>query len=310
MPTMTRALWIALACLVFAGVGAGAWRVAAAPKREAPDPRCAAPRIAEARATFKVAYGAGRYDDAASALADIWSSCADGHHLLPSETAAEIASDLAIADHHAGDDRECLEALMDYWPANRDPPAAFKRLSPALQKAMRFNWGLCSHVCGGGAADYDAVCTSLEINDDREKRERGFSPHPCPFHPGSSGVALADGRCLVILAPRQSYDPSTADSADPHAVCPAPALLEKVGARTVTTRLTAPAKSFLNSLQFCCHPVTLGVDRAGRIAAEPGKDAQEGCLSGHYPGTMQDIFRLQGGRVVMVKQLAEPWFAD
>src|SRR5579872_796016 len=273
MQAMTRALWIALACLVVAGVGAGAWRVAAAPQREPPDPRCAAVRVAAARAAFKAAYAAGKYDDASSALNDVWSDCAAGHHQLPLETAAEIASDLAIADHRAGDDRECVEALMDYWPANRDPPAAFRRLPPALQKAMRFNWGLCREVCGGGAADYDAVCTSLEINDDQEKRERGFAPRPCPFRAGASALALGDGRCLVILPPRQSYDPSTADSADPRAICPTPALLAKVGARTVETRLQAPAKSFLNSLQFCCHPVTLAMDGAGRIAAEPGEDA-------------------------------------
>ena len=282
----------------------------ASARPEAPNPLCAAERVAEARTAFKAAYGAGKFADAGGALEEIWSDCAAAdHHQLPPQTAGEIANDLAIADHRAGDDRECLEALMDYWPDDRQPAPAFQRLSPALQKAMRFNWRLCRPACaGGGLSSVDAICTSLEINDDQERLEPGFRARPCSLRAGASAVALGDGTCLVILPPKKSYDPSTVDSADRRDICPTPALISKVGGRTMVTRLKAPDKSFLNSPQFCCHPVTLGVDGAGRIAAAPGEDAIEGCVSGHYPGTMQDIFRLQNGRLVMVKQLQEPWF--
>ncbi|MFI4933111.1 MAG: hypothetical protein ACHP7N_00675 [Caulobacterales bacterium] len=303
---MTRAIAIALAVLLLAGAGIGVWRATAAPKVQPRGAECADARIAEARGTFKTAYDAGRFDDAVAALDGVWNLCVSEPHGLSEETIGALADDRAIAEHRSGDDRECLDSLMSYWPANRVPPASFRRLSPALQKAMKFNWGLCRSACEGSASDVDALCISMEMNDDMEMRERGFRHVACPFRAGSAAVALGDGTCLAILPPRKPFDVETSLGEHGRDVCPTPARLAQSGGRTVVTRLQAPARSFLNSPQFCCHKVTLGIDGSGRVAAEP--DATDGCTSGHYAGVMQDIFRLENGALVMVKQLDEPWF--
>jgi hypothetical protein len=304
---MARSALAFMLALALVGLGGAGWRSAAALPAAVTNPDCSAARVAPARAAFKTAYAAGKYEEAVAALDGLWIDCIANQNALAPQTAGEIVSDFAIASHHAGDDDTCLEALEQYWPADKNPTAAFRRLSPTLQRAMRVNWNLCAPYCAT-ASMMDAPCRSLEINEDEEKLVPGFHARPCPFRPGRAAVALSDGTCLAILSPRKTYDPSTVDEAKLSDICPRPAVISRVQGRTVVTELKAPAKSFLNSVEFCCHPVELGVDAQGRIDAQPGKDADEGCVNGHYPGTMQDIFRLERGRLVMVGQLEEPWF--
>ena len=303
---MIRTLAIFATIVLLAGA---VWRAAAAPAASERRPAaCADAEIATARAAFKTDYDAGRFADAVSRLDDIWTTCVTERHWLAAELGGQISSDLALAHHRSGDDHACLEVLMDYWPANRAPPTAFRRLSPGLQRAMRFNWGLCRAACADGGSAYDAICQSMQVNDDMERRVRGFSRVACPLRPGASAVALPDGSCLAVLPPRLPFDVETALGARRAAVCPSIARITQAGGRTIATPLTAPPRSFLNSPEFCCQRAALTRNAAGQVAAEPGDELSAGCTSGHPAGVMQDIFELRNGRLVMVRQLNEPWF--
>jgi hypothetical protein len=285
---------------------ATAWSASAAPAAEPRDPRCGPSNISAARAEFHTDYAAGRFEDADKVLGQTWARCVRGHHWLDPQTAGEISSDLALAAHRAGDDSECLDALMDYWPAARAPDPSFSRLSPTLRAAMKFNWSRCRPTCVGQSND--AVCQSIEAIEQGDKRVPGFRHIPCPMTPGNSAVALPDGACLVLLPAAKPFDPQTVDEHDPRDSCPTPALRVRRGGEVVTTPLRSPHGSLLVSPEFCCTPIDLTVDGAGRIAAEPDDNPPEGCLFGHRTAVMQDILKLERGRLVLVKQLAEPWF--
>lgn len=297
-------LGLGLAALAVIAATIGVWRAGAAPGGG--DPRCTAPAVAAARTAFRTAYAAGDFDGAAAALETTRTTCVQTLHALAPELAGEITNDLALADHRAGEDKDCLAVLEDYSPADRRPTRDFARLSPALRKAMQFNWKLCHPGCEG--VYNDATCDSLRANEEAEGLVEGFRHRPCPLKAGASAVALPDGSCLVLLPAKKPFAIETADQEDPRDICPLPARLARVGGRTVATPLRTPDGSFLISLEHCCDEIDLSVDAGGRVAAEPHENPPEGCLFGHRTSVMQDIFRLQNGRLVMVRQLSTPWF--
>ena len=290
-----------LACVTLALVPSGAW--AATPH----DPRCDAQLVTAARAAFKAAYAAGKFDDAANALGPVYTDCVIPHRDLTPEMAGAITNDLVLALHRAGKDHECLEVLETYWPDNRAPTPEFARLSAGLRRAMKFNWHLCRPGCHG-TPDYDAVCQSIATQEEAEQLVPGFRHVACPFVKGQTAVALADGSCVALLAPRKSFEIPTAEQEDPHDICPTPAHITRKGGRTIIVPLQTPAHSFLLSLEHCCDKIDLAIDLFGQISAEPHDNPPEGCLFGHRTAVMQDIFRLEGGKFSLIKQLAEPWF--
>jgi hypothetical protein len=300
-----RAVMLAVVILLVLtpfGIGGRHAATAAEPR----DPRCAAGPVSEARASFRAAYAAGKFGDAASALEAIWVECGLPHKLAP-EMAGAIANDRALALHRAGNDHDCLDALQEYWPNNRSPTRAFARLSPGLRQAIKFNWRLCLPGCSG-APGFDAVCESLAANEQSERVVQGFRHIACPFWKGQSAIALPDGTCLAVLASRKHFESSTADQEDPHNICPIPARVTRNGGRTIVRELRTPDRSFLLSLEHCCDSIDLTIDVSGRIAAEPHENPPEGCIFGHRTSVMQDIFRLEGDKLHLVKQLSQPWF--
>ena len=172
---------------------------------------------------------------------------------------------------------------------------------------MRFNWQQCLAGCSG-ASVLDAVCVSLSANEQSERLVPGFRHVACPFWKGRSAVALPDGSCLALLASRKRFEVPTADQENPHDICPIPARITLDGRRTISRELQTPDGSLLLSPEHCCDTIDLAIDASGRIAAVPHENPPEGCLFGHRTSVMQDIFRLNGDSLRLVKQLAKPWF--
>lgn len=147
------------------------------------------------------------------------------------------------------------------------------------------------------------------IADESSKRlAPGFRHIPCPWRKGRSAVALPDGSCLALAPSPKPFAYATADRDDPRDICPVPTRLRRRGGRTVAETLRTPGHSFLLSPEHCCDEIDLAVDPSGRISAEPRDNPPEGCLFGHRTGAMQDIFRLDRGRLRLVGQLSAPWF--
>jgi hypothetical protein len=286
--------------------GAGFRHGAPIPRGEAHDARCDVQPVSTARGAFKAAVAAGRFADADRAIEPIWEACVSGHRQLEAETGGAIANDRATALRRAGQDHDCLEVLEDYWPADRVATPAFAPLSPALKRAMKLNWRLCHPGCDSGAA-VDPVCASLAADEGSQRRVPGFRHVPCPLRKGASAVGLADGSCLALLPPRKAFNTETAPDDRLSDICPIPARLRRVGGRTVTEPLRTPERSFLWSVEHCCDVVDLAVDASGRISAEPHDNPPGDCMVGHPTDVMQDIFRLERGRLTLIRQLAQPW---
>ena len=283
--------------------------VGAGPALAAGDRRCEPDAVAVARKTFKTAYDAGQFGDAAATLQALLAACgADGRTALPPATQGAVANDLALAQHRAGDDRGCLETLLDYTPDASPPGPSLSALSPALQRAMQFNWKLCLAACDGAPSAYDAVCASVRAERETARMTGGFKPVACKLVPDRAAIGLPDGTCMTMLPSHKPFDTTTADADDPREICPIPALIARRNGSVTTTPLDTPPRSFLRSPEHCCDTIRLGVDGSGRIAAEPDDNPPEGCLFGHRTAVMQDIFRVQGGRLRLVGQLSPPWF--
>ncbi|MBS0642703.1 MAG: hypothetical protein JSS43_22795 [Proteobacteria bacterium] len=264
--------------------------------------------MAAARGAFKSAYDAGRFADAGAMLREVMNACGGPSGGLSTATLGAIANDLALALHRAGDDRACLDVLLDYDLAQSTPGARLAALPPALQRAMRFNWNLCVPACAGGPSAFDATCASVAAATQTAKMVGGFREAACPLAKDTTAVALPDGSCLALLPSRKPFDYATAQEESARDICPIPALISRRDGQTRTTKLETPARSFLLSPEHCCAPVRLGVDASGRIAATPDDNPPEGCLFGHRTAVMQDIFQLEGGRLRLVRQLSAPWF--
>ena len=279
-------------------------RVAADP--EAPPPVCTPANAAAARAAFDAAYAAGRYGDAAGVLQPIYDACDAAHRRVSDETVGAVASDLGLAHHRAGDDMSCLGVLEDYSPALNHPHRAMTRLSPTLQAAIRHNFKLCLPGCD--TADLpNPVCESIWTEQEWNKFVGGFSQPPCPLGGGHEAVALPGGACVTLLPRRQAFSSESVDFDHPGTdMCPRLARIERLNGKTVTTAIAAPAETILTNLGFCCDPMQVGVDAAGRIAVTPKVNPPGDCLSGHTTDVMQDIFVIEGAKARLVHRLSKP----
>ncbi|MBL8921218.1 MAG: hypothetical protein JNJ54_20310 [Myxococcaceae bacterium] len=112
-----------------------------------PPKGCSGPEVKKTRADFKKLYDAKRFADAVATLTPLVQRC---EAVIDRFDRAWIRNDLAIAQHHAGDDKSCLatlEGLADYRDAPPNEPVGFEpsyeELHTRLAKATRTNATRC-----------------------------------------------------------------------------------------------------------------------------------------------------------------------
>lgn len=111
---------------------------------------CASADVARARSRFKAQYGQKRWVDAAAILSAVLDTC---EPVIDHFTVWWMRNDLALAQHHVGDDEACLRTLQ---PMSRLRDAAedevgmgepaFAEELQKLARATRTNSKLCGHA--------------------------------------------------------------------------------------------------------------------------------------------------------------------
>ena len=249
---------------------------------------CSGEGVAAARAAFKIRYHAADYSAARDILSGLWSDCfiakPDG------VAAAEIASDLAIAAHRAGDSDECLQTLADFMPGFRDAERRLAALPERLRKAIAFNIRLCARQCPGPGPG----CLTLRVAQAHAKLARGefTSAALCKFDAGEGAVALSRDLCLWIEPPEREVDLAERETANPAEMCPPLSLVGRDGRKR---RVALPAVSWLRNVETCCAEVSIETAADGRVRIAPAENPPEGCLSGKRSFVAEDVFRLGRG---------------
>lgn len=265
---------------------------------------CSGAAVAKARAAFADAYRRKDWWAAQEAIEPVWRGCF-AQDQGPPVLRAEVSNDYALLLHHSSDDRDCLEILLAYGPGRSRPTAEMAALPERLQKAIRFNYGLCKVFCDEGDAYTDAVCAWMRTENqyDRMADPSAFKAAPCPFAAPEGAVALpgkGPARCLALTAPKTPYDYASVDEHAADDICPGVELLTPDGRRTA---LAVPGRSLLRSKRFCCGEHRLAVDRAGRIEVTTPENPPEDCIFGHREYVVQDVLRLDGGRLRLLSRL-------
>lgn len=115
-----------------------------------PPSGCAAGEVKKARDGFKKAYDAKKYADAIALLSPVLTRC---EKVLDRFDVMWIRNDLAITQHHSGDDAACLKTLEplgdlrfvgDEDAAGGEP--AYEEVLKRLGKATRTNAKRCGYV--------------------------------------------------------------------------------------------------------------------------------------------------------------------
>lgn len=115
-----------------------------------PPKGCAAADVKKTRASFKALYDQKQYPEALAALAPLLTTC---ERVLDRFDVMWIRNDLALTQHKAGRDAECLatlEPLSEYRDASLDEPVgyepAYQDVLARIAKATRTNAKLCGFV--------------------------------------------------------------------------------------------------------------------------------------------------------------------
>lgn len=115
-----------------------------------PPKGCARRELAKTRATFKAQYGKKQWSAAVATLRPVVASC---FSVVDRFERAWILNDLALAQHHAGDDAGCLatlEPLAGYRDEDPDAPGgrepAFEQEFERLVRATSTNAKLCGYA--------------------------------------------------------------------------------------------------------------------------------------------------------------------
>jgi hypothetical protein len=269
---------------------------------------CSPAGIARTRAEFKQAYDKKDFNGADAIMTSLWNECVIDQDIDP-VLVARLDNDTAILAHRRGDDDACLQALLTYIPPTKRSSPEFARLPPDLQRAIRFNYGLCRPYCdhyGGPSASCESLMASAELE---KIVEGGFAEKPCPFDTGGSPtVALPNGTCLTVFAAAPWHYEKDNDQdpthQDPDKVCPRVSLVRMDNGKLALTPLAVPMKSMLRSLDACCSAINLAINASGQIELTPSEYPPENCLSGHRWNVLQDIFVVQDGRLSLTHRLA------
>ncbi|MFT3710675.1 MAG: hypothetical protein QM817_23885 [Archangium sp.] len=114
---------------------------------------CRASEIKTSRDSFKKLYGAKKYVEAAAALSPLLEKC---ERVIDRFEVLWIRNDLALTQHHAGDDAACLKTLEpagDLRTLNDEDAAggepAYEEVLKKLARATRTNSKLCGFVAPG-----------------------------------------------------------------------------------------------------------------------------------------------------------------
>ncbi|MDB5431982.1 MAG: hypothetical protein JWP35_3098 [Caulobacter sp.] len=262
---------------------------------------CSTGAIARQRAAFTKAYAAKDYAGALNAVDPLWRTCfADQRR--DGVLTAQVENDFALALHHTGSDGECMGMLMTYSPGRARPTPEMLALPPALQKAIRYNFGLCKPFCDPDKGNYpDASCAWMRAEEQFDAMvESDFKARPCGFKAPKGAVALPGGSCLAVTPAKVAFDISTVDEHSPDEICPGLALYSPGGKQSA---LSVPRHSLLRARQFCCIDPKLAVDSGGRIEITPEENPPEDCLYGHRETVLQDVMRLDGRALVLLHRL-------
>jgi hypothetical protein len=268
---------------------------------------CSPAGIAQTRREFKEAYDKKDLVGADSIMTSLWNECVTGKDIDP-VLVARLNNDSAILAHRRGDDDACLQALLTYVPPVHDAGPELARLPPDLQRAIRFNYGLCRPYCDRYRGP-SASCESIRATAELEKIVKGgFAEKPCPFDTGGSPtVALPNGACLTVFAAAPWHyaadDDGGIEHQDPDKVCPRVSLARMENGGLALTPLAVPKQSMLRSIDACCAAIDLAVNVRGQIELTPSENPPENCLSGHRWNVLQDIFVVQDGKLSLVHRL-------
>lgn len=273
----------------------------------AAQPDCSPTAIAKTRQEFQRTYTAKDYAGAATLIDTFWNNC-----VVPPDKeidpvlAATISNDAALANHHTGDDGECLQWLA-YLPMPRHGNPKLDRLPARLRAAIKHNLELCRPHCATAPA-MDASCASISAAAELDAMVIGnFVEQPCPFETGGSPtLAVTGGRCLAVFAPKpppREEAEREATEQDPELVCPRVALVRQSRGALVVDPVSVPAHSILRRLGVCCSAINLASDGAGRIELTPAANPPEDCISGHRSSAKQDILELRGHALTLRHRL-------
>jgi hypothetical protein len=99
-----------------------------------PAKSCAANAVKQTRATFKKQYGQKHWPEAVATLEPLLATCGN---VLERFEAGWVRNDLALAQHHAGDDAACLMTLMPLGHFRDDSGDDLAGAEPALEDLIR-----------------------------------------------------------------------------------------------------------------------------------------------------------------------------
>jgi hypothetical protein len=269
---------------------------------------CSPTAIAKTRQEFQRAYTARDYAGAATLIDTFWNNC-----VVPLDKeidpvlAAAISNDAALANHHAGNDGECLQWLLAYLPMPRHGNPKLDRLPAGLRAAIKHNLDLCTPYCATASA-MDASCASISAAAELDAMVVGdFVEKPCPFETGGSPtLAVPGGRCLALFAPKPPPRGETerdVTEQDPELVCPRVALVRQSKGGLVVDPVSVPAHSILRRLGVCCSAINLASDGAGRIEVTAAGNPPVDCISGRRSSAKQDILELRGQALTLRHRL-------
>lgn len=260
---------------------------------------CSAGAVAAARSSFKARYKAREFKPARDLLNEVWSECfADNPDGI---VAAEIASDLALAQHRSGDSDDCLQTLSDFMPGFRTADRRLASLPERLRKAIVFNIGLCEKQCPAPGPG----CLMARVAKAHARLDRSdfTTARDCGFEAGEGAKALSAELCVKIVPAKRHVDLAERDTASPAEICPGLALVRRNGKSDV---LAIARASWLRNAETCCAEIDISADAAGRIRIAPAENPPEGCITGKRSHVGEDIYAPKSGGLKPVKQTLIP----
>lgn len=181
----------------------------------------------------------------------------------------------------------CLEALGYDMPGYPEAEPRLAALAPAVRDAVLETLAACAEAApwsSAGAISYRIGQANLFLH------AGPLRALPCAERSAGASLVVPDGRCLSI-------EPPPGDAA----ACPALVVHEPDGS---TRPLDLPADAWLRDADLCCAAADLRATEAGDVRIAPLDNPPEGCTSGRRSRVVEEIYRLDGARLVPVSRVA------
>jgi hypothetical protein len=253
---------------------------------------CTAEQVKTARADSKALFDQKAYGPAADRLTELMQSCfldnADDSGTQPNLDFYWVHSDLALAQHRAGDHAGCLATLAPLTTPR--PPLSI------------YLYDLEEEKVGKALLHNEALC-----RDAHEATRKDFAAAPCPFKTDGQAAARLGDACLV-LGPAGEYDafqkaleeadedgPGDADGLCP----PVSAFTQKPGAEPVET-LLQPAEGPLTDTSSCCNLTEISTATRGGKRLVRVRGGGRDCFGGTADSDTDAIYEWTGDALELV----------